>query len=101
MFMYYLTIGDEGLDEELVAVAGEESEAKYLLNNIDGAIPTQTRSLNQLLESKAKIPSSLKWVVESDRKFQARQMEQRQMLCEENQNRPEKGKSCCTLTKQG
>lgn len=78
MFMYYLTIkDDENSKEKLVAVAGEENLANYLLNNIDGAIETHTRSLNQLFDNNVEIPMSMKWIVESDSKHQKREADDR------------------------
>jgi hypothetical protein len=72
--MIYITV-ETNKKEELVAVAGGKDEAEYIRDCIRDGV--RTRSLTQLLNNKVEIPPALKWIVESDRKHQEREIEGR------------------------
>jgi hypothetical protein len=81
--MYYVT--EQLKDKEtLISVCGNEKNAKEISEGLIKYKYTykhtcgfSIRSLNQLFDNKVKIPDGLKWIVESDRKHQEREVESR------------------------
>lgn len=80
--MNYLTI-ERGGKEEIVAVVADDIISDYFKRELkahDTII--RTRTLFQLTKMGLEIPVGLKWIMESDKKFQDRALAELTAFCE-------------------